>query len=207
MADKTINQLNEDTSPTVDDYLATWDVGTGASKKVTLSNIFTLLRGSEWWQELGRATLGSAGDTISVTGLTAKKYLMILIFAEASGGTISCGLRFNSDSGNNYAHRRSDNGGADTTTASTSALSTVPTFGVAGSSMFATMHIINISNKEKLAYFLSNRNDTGAANAPARSEGDGKWVNTASQITRIDAINGGTGDFAIGSEVVVLGHD
>lgn len=36
---KTINQLTEDTSPTSDDYVATWDVATGTTKKVSLANI------------------------------------------------------------------------------------------------------------------------------------------------------------------------
>lgn len=39
MADKTINQLTEDTAPTTDDYVPTWDVGSGTSKKVSLANI------------------------------------------------------------------------------------------------------------------------------------------------------------------------
>lgn len=50
MADKTINQLTEDTSPTTDDYLASWDVGTGATKKITIANLLGLLRsgGTPW---------------------------------------------------------------------------------------------------------------------------------------------------------------
>lgn len=39
MADLTINQLTEDTSPTTDDYIPAWDVGTGTSKKVSLANV------------------------------------------------------------------------------------------------------------------------------------------------------------------------
>lgn len=39
MSDKTINQLTEDTSPTTDDYVPSWDVGTGTAKKVSLANL------------------------------------------------------------------------------------------------------------------------------------------------------------------------
>lgn len=43
MADKTINQLTEDTSPTSDDYVAVWDAATGSSKKVTIANLRTII--------------------------------------------------------------------------------------------------------------------------------------------------------------------
>lgn len=38
MANKTINQLTEDTSPANNDYVPTWDTSAGAAKKVTLLN-------------------------------------------------------------------------------------------------------------------------------------------------------------------------
>lgn len=38
MADKTINQLTEDTTPTSGDFLASWDGATSTTKKVTMAN-------------------------------------------------------------------------------------------------------------------------------------------------------------------------
>ena len=46
---------------------------------------------------------------------------------------------------------------------------------------------------------------TGAGNAPKRKELTGKWSDTSEQITRVDAVNGGTGNFAVGSTVTVFG--
>lgn len=39
MAEETINQQTEDTTPTSDDYVLTWDVTPGTTKKVSLANI------------------------------------------------------------------------------------------------------------------------------------------------------------------------
>lgn len=39
MADKTINQLTEDTSPTGGDFVPVWDGATSATKKATITNI------------------------------------------------------------------------------------------------------------------------------------------------------------------------
>lgn len=42
MEDKTINDLTEDGSPTTDDFVASWDVGTGTSKKISIANAVSL---------------------------------------------------------------------------------------------------------------------------------------------------------------------
>jgi hypothetical protein len=158
-----------------------------------------------FWQELARTTLTGAGDTISVTNIPARKYLHIIVSALATGGTIGVSLRFNNDSGTNYARRISDEGGADATGVSQTGLN----IGTTGAwNKLSVTDVINIATSEKLVISHETGVSTaGAGNAPRRQELTGKWANTTDQITRVDAINGGTGDFAIGSEVVVLGHD
>lgn len=61
MADKTINQFSEDTAPTIDDYVLGWDVGSGATKKITISEILQLLLsgGSEFAMQSWTPTWGS----------------------------------------------------------------------------------------------------------------------------------------------------
>lgn len=155
--------------------------------------------------EIGRTTLGTAGDSISVTSIPPKKYLRIVISAFDTGGTIDTLVRFNNDSGNNYARRLSTNGGADVTAGSTSSL---VTFGNAAYPTFTIIEITNTLAKEKNAIIYSiAQNTAGAGNLPGRTMGVGKWANTAAQINRVDASNPGTGDFAIGSEIVVFGKD
>lgn len=159
-----------------------------------------------WWEELGRTILGSAGDTISVASFTARKYLKILIDTRATGGNMNCLMRFNNDSGGNYCRRNSDNGGADAT--ATGQASIGLTDAVAATPFHAVCEVENVATLEKLVIHRLIRTGTaGTGAAPARREGVAKWVNTSDQITRVDIINDSTGDFAIGSEVVVLGHD
>lgn len=162
--------------------------------------------GGIWWEEIGRTTLGSAGDTISVTSLPARKYLKIMLSCLDTGGTINMFVTFNNDSSTNYARRTSADGGADSTNLSASSL--IICASTAACPQYAEMEIFNIAADEKVGKWWGVSSETaGAANAPARDEGALKWANTSDQITRIDVTNSGTGDFASGSEVVVLGHN
>lgn len=155
--------------------------------------------------ELGRATLGVAGDLISVTPIPAMKYLRIVAKTYASG-QIAPVLRFNNDSGNNYANRNTLNGAADTTQVSAANLFVTVT--AAAENMFSITDITNDTSNAKLALMsIMGEGSSGAGNAPNRRTATGKWQNTAAQITRVDCVNTGTGDFAIGSQVIVFGKN
>jgi len=178
-----------------------------ANDTITGANINWAQTGADgiWWEELGRTTLGSAGDTITVSGLPARKYLIIIVNALATGGTVNTLLRFNNDSGANYAYRRSINGAADSTTVSANVFNDSFSTAVQGQ-LF--VYLTNITNQEKTGTVTQwNIAAAGAATAPQRLEGVSKWSNTVAQINRVDCTNAGAGDYAIGSEVIVLGHD
>lgn len=157
----------------------------------------------EWWQEIGRTTLGSAGDTISVASLPVRQHIMIWFYCIGSGQLNNL-LRFNNDSGANYAERFYSDGVVSANVSQTginleSGTTTARTAGYAS--------VINIAAREKEIFLLSNASANGAANAPTHTQAMAKWANTADAITRIDLVNTGTGDFASGSYLVVLGHD
>jgi hypothetical protein len=159
-----------------------------------------------WWEEIGRNTLTGVADTITVSSLPARKYLKVLVYLIDTGGTITGAMTFNSDTANNYAFRYSTDGAADLTSTSTSSISVRPSTAAAAS--YSDIDIVNFSTEPKLVTLNSIQEGTsGAANAPNKLEMVGKWQNTSAQISSITLTNGGTGDYATGSAVIVLGHD
>jgi len=156
------------------------------------------------WKEIGRTTLGSSADDITVSSLPDKRYYMVLTNI-LNSGYIDGGWRFNGDTGSNYSGRRSYQGNADTTIinqtyAKEGAGDPCPNLWVS--------YISNKSDKEKLA--ISHQvmqNTAGAGNVPIRMEHYDKWSNTSDAINSITQHNGSAGSFATGSEVVVLGYD
>jgi len=163
---------------------------------------------ARWWEELGRTTLSGAGDTISVTSLAAKKYLKIIVFTNGTGGTTDAILRLNNDSSTSYKQTAIyDNAGTlaiDNASSSTSF--TLDAFTTSsGNSIFAELDVLNVSGLAKLM--------TGQINSYRGTGNDVTFYDTharytgTSVISRVDVLNNGTGDFAIGSEVIVLGHD
>ena len=162
------------------------------------------------WKELARTTLGSSGDTISVSSLPDKRYYMLLTDSRPSGN-LNVGHRAGNgsiDTGNNYAKRPSINGASDITTH----VNNNNFLEIDGlnhtDNMFSVNYLSNLSSKEKLGIGHSVRQNTaGAGNAPNRTEYVGKWANTSDVIDTLQTINFGSGDLTSGSELVVLGYD
>jgi len=158
------------------------------------------------WVELGRTTLGSAGDSINVSSLADKRYYMILGDLQGTGA-IDANFQFNSDTGSTYANRRSTNGGSDSTGTSQTNIDLSASL-TSGSKVFQNAYIANKSSNEKLV--IANNVTayaTGAGTAPIRDEVVGKWANTSNAISSIQLTNTKAGSFDTGSEVVVLGRD
>jgi hypothetical protein len=162
------------------------------------------------WVELGRTTLGSEADTISVSSLANKRYYMFLFNDLTAGTRTGAGLRFNSDTGTNYAHRVSDVGNSDVTAINRTSI------GIRNNSYgyddgFAVGYVSNLTAKEKL--LISHFGGEGAYPsistkiAPRRQETVGKWADTSSSIDEFTMINGESGGYHTGTEMVVLGWD
>ena len=161
---------------------------------------------TNFWEELASVTTTGAGTSISSGTFTAKKYLWIQAFIPAANHNFN--LQFNGDTGSNYAKRRSEIGGADSTSTSQDRM-TIGSYG-STSSDFYNIFMVNNSANEKLAIIHNvNRNTAGAGNAPYRSEFVGKWANTSAQITSVNVLqqSGGSGSFDTGSILKVWGSN
>lgn len=163
------------------------------------------------WVEIGRTTLGVAGDTITVSGLTDKRYYMVLQSITRSGGLSPDGTRLgngSADSGNNYATRYSNNGSADVpNTNNNQAIDYTPS--VSNDDSFAVQYISNLSGNEKVWHkFRIGRQAVGAGTAPNRSINAAKWVNTSNPLDVFQTTNvADVGNYESGSEAVVLAWD
>lgn len=192
-----------DYSPTTGQIVA---AERAATPRVTLMNIRTEIPARSDWKELRRTTLTSASDTITVENLPTRRYLKIMVSETPTGGTANCALRFNNDTGNNYARMRSVDyatGSASTSASSIGVSSTVT------DTVMMTVDVLNVASWPKVVNAVASQSGTsGAGNAPVSIEAKGKWQNTSNAVSRIDIVNtAGTGDFAIGSEVIVYGRD
>jgi hypothetical protein len=158
------------------------------------------------WKELGRTTLGSANASMNTTSLSDKRYYMILTNSLGYSGVANSNIRFNSDSGSNYAERVSVSGGTDTTGTGYNFASFA--HGNTATENFGVGYLSNLSSKEKLWTSHNIRQNTaGAGNAPIRSESVGKWANTTNEVSGIDILTGASTTHDSGSETVILGYD
>ena len=157
-----------------------------------------------WWEELGRTTLGSASNTISVTGLANRKFLKVLFNISSASNTRGL-LRFNNISSSAYSWASlSQAVGTDSATSAT------------GIDLYNTdtvqlrtgeIYIFNQSTLEKVVTATNvNPGAAGAGTAVGFRVVVGKWADTTNVIDRIDIVTA-SNTFAAGSGIVVLGHD
>jgi len=157
---------------------------------------------NNFWEQLASVNGDGSGGFSSGT-ITAKKYLWVQVWCEPSASSYMQ-LRFNSDSGSNYARRASNNGGSDGTGTSESFIQIGAT---ESTPQFFNFFIINNSANEKLVICDAvTQMSTGAGNAPEFRQTVGKWDNTSSQITDIEILPS-TGNLSTSSIMKVWGSN
>jgi hypothetical protein len=155
-----------------------------------------------FFEQLASVEGDGTSTTISSGTITAKKYLWVQAFTNASSQ--NTGFQFNNDTAGNYAIRRSTNGGSETPETSIGYIEGSDT-----SKAFTNMFIINNSASAKLTLGHSVHNPTATAGtAPTRNEVVGKWANNSAQITEIDYMQQTTSvNFPSGSFIKVWGSN
>ena len=158
------------------------------------------------WNKLGTTTLSSAGDTITVSGMTANKFNVFLSTHFETGGTINFNYTFNNNTNSVYADRESINGASDTTNTSDT---DIPYPQTTGDAIFFVNYVNSISGEEKLLIgWWCNSGPAGAGNAPSRVEKAGKFVPSPdADITRIDITNSQIGSYDTNTNLSALGSD
>jgi hypothetical protein len=152
-------------------------------------------------------TLGSAGDDLDITDLTAYKFNQFLTNSTASSGNqAQQNMTFNNNSSSVYAIRSSVNGVADVTSTSQTFIQNNIGHSAWGN-QFEIIYVVSISGEEKLIIQLDMWGNTaGAGNAPERGEIVAKFVPSPdADITRIDMNNNQSGSFQIDDNISALG--
>jgi len=189
-------------------FILDWTTVDGnAYKFMWLASGNTIFPGEGTWIELGRTTLGAPSDDVIVTGLPNVEYYMVLADIIESANlqpVFRIGNAGSPDTGANYANRRSDNGAADITSGTANEIISNPV-DAAAKYWFNMGVISNLIGHEKIMVGKSARSQTGDTTAPARSEFTGKYVPNAEPLDTIALRNLSSGDFQVGTELVVLG--
>jgi len=156
------------------------------------------------WTEIGRTTLSSAGDCITVSCLPYHRQYQVLVNS-IDTDIVRVRGRFNADSGCTYASRVSLLDATDTTFLSDCVFYLDTTGGRIDCSFSVfTVDNVNVCENIGISHFVS-REAAGSGFAPERCEVVFKWQ-TDCVITSFTAHNPvACQEFAIGSEVVVLG--
>lgn len=149
-------------------------------------------------------TLGSAGDTLTISDLTAYKFNMFLHHGIASS-TIQGNITTDNNGNTDYAYRISRDGAADFTGTSVTSINVSKSD---ASDVFQIAYAINLDSEEKLFICETVGQETaGAGTAPYRQEHVNK-VDTSTntgQFTRIDFENQGAGSYDTSSNLSALG--
>jgi hypothetical protein len=157
-------------------------------------------------------TLTGTSSTVTIADQTSTKFNKFL-FHGLNSGSITGDLRLGNggiDSGSNYAHSQSQNGGARGTGTGVSYVLGAGGGGTDAEERFLVGYIVNISSEEKLVIFHGSfHNAAGASNAPNRGENRGKWANTSAQFDNIqfNDAGGAGGNFAADSNLSAIGSD
>ena len=150
------------------------------------------------YKKLGSGEASNDIDTGEWTGDYDR--LKVLIFLTQDSGNQNPEITFNNtDSGYGYKYGINNANGSDV-----NGSNFLYHFADDNGDKYITMDIINIKTKEKNVFAKTTWSASGD-NAPSHGWLAGKWSNTSSSIKQIELKNAFTGNFGVGSYIIVLG--
>jgi len=161
------------------------------------------------WRMLGRTKLTAVSDTVDVS-FTADTHLKVIAHIIGTGNEEPqwrLGYNTIDSTSGNYTSARQNDGTEATFTSNQTMTKSNATGGLRNTIKY--LDIINVAGKEKLVSEDDASSEaTGNTSTTCRAgESNWKWINTSNQANRIQLINNGTGDFAVGTEVIVFGTE
>ena len=167
--------------------------------------------GTNFWKKIGGTTLGSAGDNITVSGLTQYNYLYVNVVNLPTGSGAKGRWVFNDETTARYTQTYQHDFGSESDTGSNGEASIYAyTNDDDGHIQGAGMYIMNFPGKEKPTIWRASGSGdgTGTSQVPQIRNGVGKYRSATAgedDITKIDIINQEGGDFDEGSFIEVYG--
>lgn len=144
------------------------------------------------YQVIGDVTLGSTGNTLQLTGLSARTFLRCIVFVPSTASS-QMSLTFNGDGGANYNRNYAVDDGS--TTRAVAQGSILMETAVRTTARFWVIDIINVATTRKMVIAQGTWDDR-----PQFVTGD--WTNTTDQISQITF---SATTFAVGSRLIVMG--
>lgn len=150
--------------------------------------------------KLGETVLSGAGTTITVSGLSASRNLIVFVKVKWSAAVGGLSIRFNGDTGANYGYMNGQDYGAPSTNDSQTSLQL--TNALTYANFAARLDIMSVASFNKQVMMIGMESATDA-NARSSFQMNGQWNNTADEISSI--VLTGSANMAIGSYMSVYG--
>lgn len=150
-------------------------------------------------KHVGNTTLSGAADSIEVTGISPTYDIYLVEVLLINSGSLNIGIRFNGDTGTNYAFYGTDSGSAFTGTGQNNM-----NVGAAGGASPYRLDMVVFNFAAGQSKSITWRGTRGGASNIVAS---GTWSNTTDLVSQITIFDGDTGQFASGSKMTVKGFN
>lgn len=154
---------------------------------------------------VAQASLAGAATSLTISGLAAYELLEVYIFVPSNSAGALNDLTFNADSGANYSWALTVNGAAAGTGGNYNYIF-LDTGAGSTNMKWYKLTIYNLAAYDKTVLFKGGTLSNTDADEARNIDGVGAWNNSTDAISSIK-IHADTGNLAIGTKIIVYGHN